>query len=110
MRTLLLGTFAACILYISPTVSSGDNTGARPPNIVLIVCDNLGYGDVEPFNPDCLNRTPNLNRMGHGLSQAGPWPNPEAAESYQLQASTTRRLIARSQLRAIDQNPLRLNP
>lgn len=36
---------------------------ARPPNIVLMVCDNLGYGDVEPFNPECLNRTPNLNRM-----------------------------------------------
>lgn len=35
----------------------------RPPNIILMVCDNLGYGDIEPFNPETVNRTPNLNRM-----------------------------------------------
>ena len=32
------------------------------PNFILIVCDNLGYGDIEPFGSK-LNRTPNLNRM-----------------------------------------------
>ncbi len=34
----------------------------RPPNIIVIFCDNLGYGDVEPFGGD-LHRTPHLNRM-----------------------------------------------
>lgn len=34
----------------------------RPPNIVLIVCDNLGYADVEPFGSK-LHRTPNLNQL-----------------------------------------------
>jgi arylsulfatase A-like enzyme len=32
------------------------------PNIVVIVCDNLGYGDVGCFGCE-LNKTPNLDRM-----------------------------------------------
>ena len=32
------------------------------PNIVLIVCDNLGYADIEPFG-SLLHRTPHLNRL-----------------------------------------------
>lgn len=35
---------------------------AQPPNFVLIVCDNLGYGDIEPFGSE-LQRTPHLKRM-----------------------------------------------
>lgn len=34
----------------------------RPPNLIIIFCDNLGYGDIEPFG-STLNRTPELNRM-----------------------------------------------
>lgn len=34
----------------------------RPPNFIVIFCDNLGYVDIEPFGAE-LNRTPNLNRM-----------------------------------------------
>ncbi|MCA9076664.1 MAG: sulfatase [Planctomycetaceae bacterium] len=35
---------------------------ARPPNVIVIFCDNLGYGDIEPFG-STLHRTPHLNRM-----------------------------------------------
>lgn len=63
MRSLLCGIFVLCVFCTSPAARAGDDTGVRLPNIILIVCDNLGYGDIEPFNPDCLNRTPNLNRM-----------------------------------------------
>lgn len=35
----------------------------RPPNVVLILCDNLGNGDVACFNPKTLHRTPNLDQM-----------------------------------------------
>lgn len=35
---------------------------ADKPNFVVIFCDNLGYGDIEPFG-STLHRTPNLNRM-----------------------------------------------
>lgn len=34
----------------------------RRPNFVVILIDDMGYGDIEPFGSK-LNRTPNLNRM-----------------------------------------------
>src|ERR1700731_373744 len=33
------------------------------PNIVLILMDDMGYGDIGPFNPKTKNRTPHLDRM-----------------------------------------------
>ncbi|MBI2477721.1 MAG: sulfatase [Planctomycetia bacterium] len=35
---------------------------AKKPNFIVVYCDNLGYGDIEPFG-STLHRTPNLNRM-----------------------------------------------
>ena len=32
------------------------------PNFIVIFCDNLGYGDIEPFG-STVHRTPHLNRM-----------------------------------------------
>ena len=32
------------------------------PNLIVVFCDNLGYGDIEPFG-STLHRTPNLTRM-----------------------------------------------
>ncbi len=34
----------------------------EPPNFVVILCDNLGYGDIGPFGSR-LHDTPNLDRM-----------------------------------------------
>ncbi len=34
----------------------------RKPNFIVIFCDNLGYGDIEPFGSK-VHRTPHLNRM-----------------------------------------------
>jgi len=34
----------------------------RPLNFIVVFCDNLGYGDVEPFG-STLHRTPSLTRM-----------------------------------------------
>ncbi|HVR83417.1 MAG TPA: sulfatase [Planctomycetota bacterium] len=33
------------------------------PNLVIILMDDMGYGDIAPFNPQTPNRTPNLDRM-----------------------------------------------
>ncbi|MCB1123143.1 MAG: sulfatase-like hydrolase/transferase, partial [Verrucomicrobiae bacterium] len=38
------------------------STAGRPPNIIFVYVDNLGYGDIEPFGATTI-RTPNLNRM-----------------------------------------------
>lgn len=35
---------------------------SRKPNFIVIFCDNLGYGDIEPFG-STVHRTPQLNRM-----------------------------------------------
>ena len=36
--------------------------GNVQPNLIVFLCDNLGYGDIEPFGSS-VHRTPSLNRM-----------------------------------------------
>ena len=53
--------FAALTLAVQLLAGcSAEDT--RQPNFIVILCDNLGYGDVEPFGSR-LHRTPHLNRM-----------------------------------------------
>lgn len=46
-------------LFVGPSAGAAERT---QPNFVVIFCDNLGYGDIQPFGSE-LHRTPNLNRM-----------------------------------------------
>lgn len=63
-RTTLGYVSAICIPWIgiAATCSGAKPHEERRPNFILVVCDNLGYGDVEPFGSK-LNRTPNLSKM-----------------------------------------------
>lgn len=36
---------------------------ADKPNIVVILCDDLGYGDVKANNPECKISTPHMDRL-----------------------------------------------
>ncbi len=36
---------------------------AEKPNVIFVLCDNLGNGDVHCFNPQTKHRTPHLDRM-----------------------------------------------
>ena len=56
IRFILLSTLLA---VFATQVSAAEQ---RPPNFIIVFCDNLGYGDIEPFG-STLHRTPNLNRM-----------------------------------------------
>lgn len=44
---------------------SASSVAARPPNVVFILCDDLGYGDIGPFGQQKI-RTPNLDRLAAG--------------------------------------------
>lgn len=45
------------------TVAEDANMESRRPNIVVILADDMGYGDVQALNPDSQIPTPNLNRL-----------------------------------------------
>lgn len=50
----------AAILFV---LGSSLHAASQKPNIVVILCDNLGNGDIACFNPQTRHRTPNLDRM-----------------------------------------------
>lgn len=53
--TILCGFLALSICASSPA--------APKPNLVIILIDDMGYGDVTPFNPECKQPTPSVQRM-----------------------------------------------
>ena len=53
-----------CLVQVLSVVCPGAFAEPSPPNFVIIFCDNLGYGDIEPFG-STLHRTPHLNRMAN---------------------------------------------
>ena len=57
LRSLSLGLLV-CLSNASAARAAED----KKPNFIIIYCDNLGYGDIEPFG-STVHRTPNLNRM-----------------------------------------------
>ena len=49
------------LIFVVATTAQAKTPPARP-NFILIMADNLGYGDIGPFGSK-LHRTPNLDRM-----------------------------------------------
>ena len=56
---IVVGSMAgiACLAHSAPVQAE-----TPPPNFIVVFCDNLGYGDIEPFG-STVHRTPCLNRM-----------------------------------------------
>jgi len=54
--------FLIVALAVVPGSADTLRAGTKP-NVVIILCDNLGNGDVACFYPGTKHRTPNLDRM-----------------------------------------------
>jgi arylsulfatase A len=73
MKTIALALVALLFLTsLGPAQSA-----SRPPNFVVIFCDDLGYGDVGSFGNPTI-RTPNLDRMA---AEGQRWTSFYAADS-----------------------------
>ena len=47
------------------TVSVRAEERRRQPNVIFVLADDLGIGDLEPTNPDCRIKTPHLKTMAN---------------------------------------------
>jgi len=56
---LTLGVFAVAVSFAAQPLFAASS---RPPNFILIMADDLGYGDIGPFG-STVNRTPNLSHL-----------------------------------------------
>jgi arylsulfatase A len=65
----LLALLASHSAFSEPiTPPEGKADGKRPPNILFILADDLGFGDVGCYNPESKIPTPNLDRLaGEGM-------------------------------------------
>ena len=63
LRAQALGAFTlAAILIGGHAVAAPATATATPPNVILIIADDMGYGDIGPFGSK-VNRTPHLDRL-----------------------------------------------
>ena len=63
MKPILANVILNLLVVVSiPLAVQADER--QKPNFIVVFCDNLGYGDIEPFG-STLHRTPNLNRMAN---------------------------------------------
>ncbi len=54
--------FASYLLLLC-TITFANALRAEKPNMVVILCDDLGYGDVKALNPNGKIPTPNIDRL-----------------------------------------------
>ncbi len=53
---------ALCLLVLTVPLGQAQRTASEPPNIVFIMADDLGYGDLGCYGQTVI-QTPNLDRM-----------------------------------------------
>ena len=66
MKRLCLSTLAMIVASFGFVPPSAIAASAPPPNIVFILCDDLGYGDVRCNNPEGKIPTPHIDTLATG--------------------------------------------
>lgn len=62
MKTQSSCIWIGCFLVIT-MFGEAQMKAQKPPNVILIMADDLGIGDISPSNPSCKIKTPNLQKM-----------------------------------------------
>ncbi|MEM0895615.1 MAG: arylsulfatase [Verrucomicrobiota bacterium] len=73
-------------------------SAAERPNIIFILADDMGYGDVQALNPESKIPTPNLNRMAEEGMTFTDAHSPSAVCTPTRYATLTGRYCWRSKL------------
>ncbi len=55
--------FVACLVSCNCAVAQAANPVRQPPNLVVILADDLGYGDLSCNNPESRIATPHADRL-----------------------------------------------
>lgn len=63
LKTVGLGAAALAIQGCNRLALQGKRSNKKQPNIVFIMADDMGYGDVGCYNADSLIPTPNMDRL-----------------------------------------------
>jgi len=59
--------FIAAMVFVSALLTglASHCASAAVPNVIVVMADDLGIGDVSPTNPNCKIKTPNLQEMAN---------------------------------------------
>ena len=63
MRTARILNFCLFVALSGPPLIPAAATSAEPPNIVIILVDDMGYGDPGCYNPDSKIPTPHIDSL-----------------------------------------------
>ena len=91
---------AATLLAACAPPESSSAPSPERPNILLILADDLGYGDLGAYNPDSRIPTPNLDRLASEGMRLTDAHSPSAVCTPTRYALLTGRYAWRSRLKS----------
>ena len=61
---IMTAAFLLQFLFSQNTAHASEKT--NDPNIIYILADDMGYGDIRALNPECKIATPHLDQLAQG--------------------------------------------
>ncbi|MDD9998437.1 MAG: sulfatase-like hydrolase/transferase, partial [Rhodospirillaceae bacterium] len=98
-RRYLLVLSVAVGLCANQTVATADHHSPNP-NIVLILADDLGYGDIGSYNPHSRIQTPHMDQLAEEGMRFTDAHSPSAVCTPTRYALLTGRYAWRSRLKS----------